>query len=390
VAVPLILLSALLALDRWLYRRWYQPTYSELHALLADLDDINKDFLRFKPDWLLGSRYHADATLRVEAINVYTGQRLPYRIQTNNLGYRGPDVERAKAPGTLRVVALGGSSTMGPGVPVQRTFVHRLAGLLRPHLRPGRGQQRVEAINAGVDGYTSRQGLFSYFRDIRTLEPDLLLVAFDVNNVFQPTSALQASSWRPPKKLEDRGPDEPWVAFREHVRYRDRLDCLQSVVYESGLFYTLAYAKRWIAWQLAGATPLEAPPEPPRGIVRCKQPHRFVAIAHPRDPRVTRYRHDLAELGKLAHLDGVPLIFVSVPVNNVDLQDMNEPFPFSRVMAELARGRPDRRHVQPLSAFCRHPIGEVMIDEVHLSDRGHELVARALLEPALELLKTGR
>jgi hypothetical protein len=380
------MLLLLLGLDRVLRWLWYLPTYSESRALLAaDASELNKDFLRFKPDHLLKWRFHPNTSIKVEAYNYFTGERLPYLIRTNNLGFRGDHVERVKAPGTLRVVALGGSSTMGPGVPVERTYVHRLAAGLRQRL-DGRS---VEAINAGVDAYQAQQGFSMYLRDIRPLSPDLLIVAYDVNELpFAPATVEEVERWRPPAQQEEVSPEEPWLTHRARERRRGPLDGIRSVLYESGLFYTVTFAGRWISGQLSSGEQgeLEMPPRP-YGTVRCARPHVLAAIAKPWHVQVQAYRYALMGIGKLTREDGVPVIFLSVPVTSPEQRDMISPAPYSRIMAEVARDQPDRRHVDAAEAFCRHPIGDVMIDEVHPSDRGHGLLARLLLEPALELLE---
>lgn len=387
LAVVVLVLVLVLGLDRALRWLWYLPTYSESRALLAeDASEFNKDFLRFKPDYLLKWRFHSDTTIKVEAYNYFKGVRLPYLIRTNNLGFRGDHVERAKAPGTLRVVALGGSSTMGPGVPVERTYVHRLAALLRSRL----GGRPVEAINAGVDAYQAQQGFSMYLRDIRPLSPDLLVVAFDVNEqMLAPATVEEAARWRQPAQLEVVSPEEPWLVHRERERLRSPLDGIRSVLHESGLYYTFTFAGRWIGGRLSDSNQRKSEPPPrPYGTIRCARPHVMAAIARPWDMPVRAYRYTLMGIGKLAREDGVPVIFLSVPVSIPEQRDMISPAPYSRIMAEVARDHPDRRHVDAAEAFCRHPIGDVMIDEVHPSDMGHGLLARLLLEPALPLLRT--
>lgn len=89
----------------------------------------------------------------------------------NALGYRGPDVPRARAPGTLRVVCTGDSSTFGLGVPEERAWPFVLQRLLQA----ATDAVRVELIDAGVPGYTSLQNRVQVERDLLALKPDVLL-----------------------------------------------------------------------------------------------------------------------------------------------------------------------------------------------------------------------
>ncbi|HEB53493.1 MAG TPA: hypothetical protein ENI87_09590, partial [bacterium] len=49
-----------------------------------------------------------------------------FRLRTNSLGLRGPDVAVPKPPGTFRIVMLGDSVTFGWGVDDEVTFARRL------------------------------------------------------------------------------------------------------------------------------------------------------------------------------------------------------------------------------------------------------------------------
>jgi lysophospholipase L1-like esterase len=97
----------------------------------------------------------------------------------NEGGYRGPLREVGEHPGTLRVLVLGESCTFGYGVAYAETFSSRLEEILRERGR------NVEVLNAGVIGYTVRQGLERYRAMGRAYRPDLVVAAFgEVNEHF--------------------------------------------------------------------------------------------------------------------------------------------------------------------------------------------------------------
>jgi lysophospholipase L1-like esterase len=89
----------------------------------------------------------------------------------NAAGYRGRDLGATKAPGTIRLLAVGDSNTLGH---------HGADGaswpLLMEQLDP-----RLSVINAGVYGYSSFQGL-RRLREALSLNPDVVLVSFGGND----------------------------------------------------------------------------------------------------------------------------------------------------------------------------------------------------------------
>jgi lysophospholipase L1-like esterase len=92
--------------------------------------------------------------------------------RTNARGWRGPEVEPARAPGTLRVLALGDSTTFGLGVPEAQRWTDVLARLLGALLE---GRRAVEVINAGVPSYSTCQNLVQLQRELPRLAPDVVL-----------------------------------------------------------------------------------------------------------------------------------------------------------------------------------------------------------------------
>jgi lysophospholipase L1-like esterase len=95
------------------------------------------------------------------------------KVHINSLGTRGPEFEPAKPAGTFRILSLGDSRTFGWGLSETETYSAQLQELLRS--RPG-NSNRIEVINAGVNGWSFPQMLV-YFRDIgRQYQPDLVIL----------------------------------------------------------------------------------------------------------------------------------------------------------------------------------------------------------------------
>jgi hypothetical protein len=100
----------------------------------------------------------------------------------NSLGFRGPDYEIPASPGTFRILALGDSYTLGVGVHEQDTFTARLEAQLNTAADAGDQPIRFEVVNAGVNGYSTRDERVSYERYSSAYEPQLVLLAMVFND----------------------------------------------------------------------------------------------------------------------------------------------------------------------------------------------------------------
>jgi lysophospholipase L1-like esterase len=105
-----------------------------------------------------------------------------WSVELDSEGFREDELPARKDPGALRVVCLGDSWTFGANVDVERTYPRRLAALLRA-ARPGR---RVEVLNLGVLGYSSFQGRRLLERRALALEPDVVVIAYAMNDARVP------------------------------------------------------------------------------------------------------------------------------------------------------------------------------------------------------------
>lgn len=102
-------------------------------------------------------------------------------MEVNSIGLRGPEVERRKPPGTRRILLLGDSFTFGVGVRDEDTFARRLENALGDDAPAG---TRVEVLNAGTQGYNTRDEVAYLEHRWLALEPDLVLIVFYLNDVF--------------------------------------------------------------------------------------------------------------------------------------------------------------------------------------------------------------
>jgi lysophospholipase L1-like esterase len=104
------------------------------------------------------------------------------RVETNGLGYRGPEASRRKPVGTFRILGLGDSVMWGVGVQEGDTYLRLLEGLLngsRSNESP-----RFEVINTASIGYSTHQELLTLQRDGVALCPDVVLLGFLRNDAY--------------------------------------------------------------------------------------------------------------------------------------------------------------------------------------------------------------
>lgn len=97
-------------------------------------------------------------------------------VTVDSFGYRGPDLPRRKAPGEVRILAVGDSFVFGDYVADDSTFPIQLERRLRPHC-PG-----VRVINAGLGGTTITEHQPLLERAL-ALAPDYVILLFSENDV---------------------------------------------------------------------------------------------------------------------------------------------------------------------------------------------------------------
>ena len=149
-----------------------------------------------------------DPQLRVELIPgadfEFEGVAVPIpatRVLVSSQGLRDDTVEIPKPAGVKRLLCVGDSTTFGWGVQAEEAFCQRLQGFL-----PG-----WETINLGVPGYNTMQEVRRLEVVGIPLEPDLVVLLFDGNDLQPPIvyGGSGPSTW-----LLDRSALVRWVAAR--------------------------------------------------------------------------------------------------------------------------------------------------------------------------------
>jgi lysophospholipase L1-like esterase len=122
-----------------------------------------------------------------------------HRVQLNSLGFRGAEPTPEPAPGTLRVIALGGSSTFCYEVSDDaHTWPARLEARLAQELGVP-----VEVINLGLPGYDAANSKVNYLFTGRALHPHVVLV-YHTWNDMKLIRSVDASAMLPRDALSGR------------------------------------------------------------------------------------------------------------------------------------------------------------------------------------------
>jgi len=117
---------------------------------------------------------------------------------------------RKKEPGAYRIICYGDSQTMGtPWVGhISKTYPK----ILQSELNDEFPEKTYEAINMGVSGYSSFQGLL-FFKNIGTLyNPDCVIVGLGFHDA--------GASFAPDREITS---DKPWVKKLRGILYRSQI-----------------------------------------------------------------------------------------------------------------------------------------------------------------------
>lgn len=102
-----------------------------------------------------------------------------HSVRINDLGFRGDDWEWTPAPGTLRIVALGGSSTFNfHAAGEQNTWPELLEARLSADL-----EMPVEVLNLGLPGFNASTSRINYVFTARPLHPHVAVMYHTWNDL---------------------------------------------------------------------------------------------------------------------------------------------------------------------------------------------------------------
>ena len=242
----------------------------------------------------------------------------------NSQGYRGPEMTVPKPQGSLRVVAIGDSNTLGwdgAGGANWPGFLHRLLSQQDP---------RFSVINAGVYGYSSYQGVIR-FRQSLQYQPDLALISFGSNDAHPVTVTDH--------QFAERGPGR------------------------SGWTTRLARFRLWQLWMSAW-----------RNLVSWRSGGLQARVP------VEDYRNNLTEIIRLGKKHGVGVVLLTRPYigrRQATVRWKTFVHRYNAATAEVA-GEQGVPLVDLYSHFKRRR--KLFADESHFTGEGHRRAARIVYE----------
>ena len=210
-------------------------------------------------------------------------------VPHNAMGLRGPVCcPREKQPATVRIVAIGGSTTYGMYFSDERNVWPALMERsLQKQFGPG-----IEVINAGVPNYTTYELISLTAMRIPEFAPDILLIHTGLNDAF--TVAY----------VDEGGPDN--TGFRHAWAYQPMPDWLKQGMRAS-------YAVRLAA--LAWSTPGNFQPYDMSAAIQYSAPSDAQVIANAQKATGKYFRRNLQTLVALSKNMGATPVLINEPLN---------------------------------------------------------------------------
>jgi hypothetical protein len=116
-----------------------------------------------------------------------------HRVRTNSLGCRDHEFTLEKPPGTIRIAAIGDSSTFGWKVDEEDTYSEALETVLNDFSKG----PHFEVMNFGVPGYNSGMEREVLLSKALRFQPDAVLLQFELNDMDLPNFVLKRENhWR--------------------------------------------------------------------------------------------------------------------------------------------------------------------------------------------------
>ena len=313
----------------------------------------------FMPDPAIGYRLRPGARTRFVTAEFDT------EIAINDQGVREDTHIGPKAPNEKRIVVLGDSLVLSVQVESRQTF----SELLEARLNAGGGPTRYRVINAGVQGYGPVEELLFFRHVARAFEPDLVIATMFVGNDAE-EAVGSAPKLRGPRPAADALSETTVTGLRRLVR--------RSMVLQLVRLRVVAVTDRLSNWISPPEPPLQSYAEKPaprigQGLTimrECVQAIVTEAAAAGAKTMImlmpARFQVDDADYGRLKE---------AVAGTGGNLVRDAATTRFDEALSVIPVPRFDA--LPPLRAAMPGP--DVFFQQtVHLTPRGHEIVAAAL------------
>jgi lysophospholipase L1-like esterase len=303
--------------------------------------------------------------------------RNPDGDRHNALGFRGEEIALPKPAHRFRIVALGGSTTYGVGLPTYReAYPYQLERELHE-----RGADSVEVVNAGAGDYDTWPTLINLLFRVLDLRPDMILF-YEGTNEVETRMVYPFEAYRPDNSGRIAPPIVPNTRLIEHFLCTRILFYPLGLVRSYGDLHRLNAAPTYVGDMYYDQLLAKVYPS---GVFR-RHPAPEI-LAH-NQPRYTE--RNIRSMIAIAREFGVTPVLVSFAYSPMTVKTSSEVYQkgiaeYNDLIKELAA-----KAGVPFFDFApRVPRDRTYWtpDGVHLSAEGSRLQARLISEFLLPLLK---
>jgi lysophospholipase L1-like esterase len=314
----------------------------------------------FQNDPVLGYRLKRHARTR------FTTKEFSATIAVNGQGFRDDDEVGAKPPNERRILLLGDSLVLSVQVAFDQTF----GQLLEKHLNSQSGDIRYRVINGGVQGYGPVEESLYFKQIVSVVQPDVVIPVLFVGNDAEEAVVSKPKLAGSSRSAASRAGDSIATKMRRLVR--------RSMVLQILRLRVVSATER--------LTPTMAPPEPPL--------QSYAAQPAPRiQDGLAVTRRCVEDIIATARGSGATTAIVFMParfqVDDADYGRLKDAV--TQAGGVLVRDGATQRFVAALATL---PVPQLDVlpslrgalpgpdlffqETVHLTPRGHEVVAAAL------------
>jgi len=303
----------------------------------------------------------------------------PEHPEVNSQGLRDDEVSVPKSEGTFRVLILGDSIAYGTSVSRDKTFSSQLEHLLQEDL------EGAEVVNAAVTGYTPYNELQYYLTRGRTFEPDVVVVAFCMNDVVNPRLHwgyyVEKIIDIPDQAIPNRAYDLESVLPRMLERRQKSERWMAALLEHSELYGALEWRIKRLRHGRAADSPGNGSETPT--YITGEDTLSIEVLLHESSPERKWLASIYDQLDKAVRADHATLIVALFPL--AYQLDENYPFFPQKQIAAYCR-KNSILCMDLLESFRRHPKEDLFLlgnsgyyDIWHLTEHGHSFAAEEIL-----------
>ena len=279
-----------------------------------------------EPDFYLGYEFKKNAKTNLEP-----------KLEINELGFRGPAPVLGKTNSTLFV---GDSVTMGRSIPVEKTFPILLNG-----------------FNAGVDGYGTHQEYLKLKRDLKAYKFEEVVLVVCANDV------------------EYRTTSKYWI---KHIYVKNLFEAQNFFLFYSGWARIYLWKKGIIKQQLAANSRLDRLQD--RTATDPAGDGWYWAIVSSRlldQALLSDWTDQILSIKNVFPESKFTVVVIPPRIQAKKFAAGERDFMLDDKLNEVLK-ESGVRFISPVQILAEYPIQDIYLDKVHLTQKGHKVLARHL------------